>query len=470
MKIALVCLNRTAGDPHLGIAYIASYLRKYGGFKNIVIVDKEDPLKRIEKEKPDVVGISVMTPEFPMANILVEQIKTEFDIPVIIGGHHISYLPQHLAPSNFDVGVIGEGEQTMLELMLLFEKHGGLQPKKMRSIKGIVFRNERKSNEVTPFREFIEPLDKIPFPARDLLKMEDYYLTPRRSVFMDKLGRYTSMITSRGCIYKCNFCSSSFFWKRFRCFSAKYVVDEIKHLIEQYKVDGLLFYDDLFIANKIRVREIVNLIKKEKINEQIEFGVLARTNLVDDEILKLLKEMNVTFLSFGFESGSEKILKWLKAGSVTVKDNWRALRLSKKYGFKIMSGFIIGSPGETKEDMMKTLELMEDPDLDIPLFGQLTPYPNTPVWEIAKKMGLVSEDIDFDFSKLSLAGYRPDLIMTKEMSEKEFEKIYNMFEDVSRRKLQRKVKIPYKYLLSPRFIKKVIVHWRDVIEYLKFVR
>jgi radical SAM superfamily enzyme YgiQ (UPF0313 family) len=354
--------------------------------------------------------------------------------------------------------------------MLLFEKHGGLQPKKMRSIKGIVFRNERKSKEVTPFREFIEPLDKIPFPARDLLKMEDYYLTPRRSVFMDKLGRYTSMITSRGCIYKCNFCSSSFFWKRFRCFSAKYVVDEIKHLIEQYKVDGLLFYDDLFIANKIRVREIVNLIKKEKINEQIEFGVLARTNLVDDEILKLLKEMNVTFLSFGFESGSEKILKWLKAGSVTVKDNWRALRLSKKYGFKIMSGFIIGSPGETKEDMMKTLELMEDPDLDIPLFGQLTPYPNTPVWEIAKKMGLVSEDIDFDFSKLSLAGYRPDLIMTKEMSEKEFEKIYNMFEDVSRRKLQRKVKIPYKYLLSPRFIKKVIVHWRDVIEYLKFVR
>ncbi len=260
MKIALVCMDETSGDPPLGLGYLASYLRKYGAFNNIVIIDKENLLVRTIKEKPDIVGISVMTPEFPKANLLAKKIKEELDIPLVIGGHHITYMPHHLPDSNFDVGVMGEGEQTMLELMSYIERYGLNQNIK---INGVVTKTK-----INHQREFIEPLDNIPFPARDLLNMK-HYLTPRRSVFKGRFGKYTSIITSRGCIYKCVFCSSSHFWKRARFFSPEYVVSEIKHVVDNYKVDGLILYDDLFIADKKRTVRIAELIRKERINEQI---------------------------------------------------------------------------------------------------------------------------------------------------------------------------------------------------------
>jgi anaerobic magnesium-protoporphyrin IX monomethyl ester cyclase len=251
-----------------------------------------------------------------------------------------------------------------------------------------------------------------------------------------------------------------------RWFSPEYVIDEIKHLIENYRIEGLMFNDDLFIANKERVMKIAELIRKEKINEQIEFNIMVRANLINDEILKILKSMNVTTVAFGMESGSEKILEWLKTGSVTVEDNYRALRLCKKYGLRTIGNFIIGSPGETKEDMMKTLQLMEDKDMDSPILAQLTPYPNTPIWDIAKNMGMVSEDVDFDYHKLNLFGIRPEVLMNREMSVEEFREIYNTLESVVKRKEKSRIKISRR-LLSPKIIKKALVNWRTTIPLMK---
>lgn len=470
MKIALVCLDKTSGDPPLGLAYIASYIRKYGGFNDIIIVDKEDALKRIKKEKPDVVGFSSMTYEFHNVNAFAGIIKKEFNVPTIIGGIHISALPQHLSRSNFDLAVLGEGEQTMLELMQVYEKYGEFPKNELKRINGVAFRGNGKVFITKP-REFIEPLDKIPYPARDLLKMKDWYLTPRRTQFQENIGIYTSALTSRGCPYNCTFCSSTKFWKKVRFNSPQCVLGEIKELVEKYKVDGIAFADDLFIADKRRLEEIVKLVREEGFNKKIEFFVDARANLIDDKTCKLLRSMNVTAIFFGLESGCERTLNYLKKGSVTVKQNRNALKVCKENGLRTWGSFIIGNPGETKEDMMKTLDLVRDRNLDIANVGQLTPFPDNEVWSYAKEIGVVSDDFGFDFSQLTL-DYKPDIILTKEMSRENFKKIFFMFQKELAKKYyankSTKIKLKYlKYLFNPGFIKRIITHRRAAFGILK---
>ena len=172
MKLALVSLDRSGGVPPLGIAYIASYMRKYLNFYNTTIIDKEKPEIKIKKEKPDVVGISAVTGEFVEAIKLSKIIKQQFDIPTILGGVHISLLPYTL-PKTFDIGVIGEGEQTVLELVKIFEKFGEFKQEDLLKVDGIVFHKNNYLKFTGP-RKPIEKLDSIPYPARDLLKMKEY--------------------------------------------------------------------------------------------------------------------------------------------------------------------------------------------------------------------------------------------------------------------------------------------------------
>lgn len=475
MKLALVNLNMDVPDPPLGLAYLAAYVRKYSDIDKIVIIDKEDQLKAIKREKPDVIGIGSMTYEFPQAKNLAKQIKENFNIPVIIGGHHITLMPNHFINSIFDVGVISEGERTLTELIQIFEKHGSFPAKELRKVKGIIFKNERSVNEQTQMRELIEPLDEIPYPARDLLKMREYYLTLRKATF-GKFGIYGQMLTSRGCPYKCTFCSTTLFWCRPRLHSAEYVVGEMKHLIEKYRVDGILIFDDLFIVNKKRIADIAKLMAEEKINEKVKLYIYGRTNLINDEVLKSLKKMNVVTIEFGLESGSDKTLRYLKKGSVTVNDNRNALRLCKKYGFKTYGSFIIGSPEETEEDFKQTLNLVNDKNLDGAHVYQLTPYPGTEVWEYAKKAGLVSDDPNFDLRKIYLFDFKPDLIMSKHVSKEDFTKWYNFLQSEAEKKLLKiSVKEAFseikpkhlRYILTPRFIKKIFFNLKNNARYLK---
>ncbi len=469
MKLALVNLNRNYGDPPLGLMYIASYLRKYGNFDNTVLIDKEDVIKAIRREKPDVAAFSSMTFEFFESNSLAKQVKEQFGTPVITGGVHISSLPSHLKDSNFDIAVLGEGEQTMLKLVQLYERKGSFEPDGMKNIKGIAFKDGSRIVQ-TEARPLIENLDDIPFPARDLLKIKDY-LIPRRAMFPDKLGIYMQMLTSRGCPYRCSFCPSSRFWQKARFHSAEYVVREMKEISEKYKnVEGIVIWDDLFIADKKRVKNILELMKKEGLNERFYFSSTARANLMDIEICKILKEMNVKAISFGLESGSDKILSYLKGGNVTVKQNRNAIKIAKKSGFFTSGYFIIGSPGETEDDLKQTLSLMQDKNLDTAMVFQLTPFPGTVVWEDAKKMNMVSEDFNFDFSRLFLA-YKPNMIMTREMSGKKFKEWYDSFQkEVEKKGHNKMIRFEPKYLkyvFTPIFMKKILMRSGELLSYAK---
>jgi anaerobic magnesium-protoporphyrin IX monomethyl ester cyclase len=462
MKLALVSPERNEPDPPLGLAYIASYLRKYGNFYNTIIVDKEDPMKRLRREKPDVIGISSMTYDFPRAKVLAEQIKKEFDVPLVIGGNHITLMTHHLQPSAFDIAVIGEGEETMLELVQLYERKGSFEPDDLKRIRGIAFK-DGNNIVMTDKRPLIANLDSVPFPARDLLKMKEYYATLRRDCFGD-FGVYIHMLTSRGCPYNCAFCSTSVFWHGARFHSAQYVVSEIKELVEKYKVDGIHIWDDLFIARKERVGEIAELLKKEGLKD-LKFHVFARANLINEDICNYMKTMNVAVTEFGLESGSEKVLKYLKKGTVTVEQNRSALAMCKRFGFQTLGDMIIGSPDETEEDLRQSLSLIQDKNLDQARVFHLTPYPRTDVWDYAKQKGLVSDSPEFDLRKLNLGGFKENMVLSEKIPPEKLKEWYDVFTEAIRKKNGGENAMRYfkslkarhiKYMLTKRFIGKML--------------
>lgn len=471
MKLALINIEKGEPDPPLRLGYLASYLRKYYSSVDVVIIDNEDFMKRLMAEKPDLVGITSVSFQFPEANKLAGEIKRELGVPLLVGGHHISMLPSHLAQSNFDIGVIGEGERTLLELVRLYEKHGNFPKNELRKINGMVFRNEDGQNEMTPERALIENLDEVPPPARDLLKMKEFYLNPRKGSF-DEIGVYTSLLTSRGCPYNCAFCSAIGIWKRkYRCFSAEYVINEIKGLLKDYpNLEGIIIWDDLFIGNRERLRKIADYIEKEGINKKLKFTVYARTNLMNDEVCLLLKRMNVTVCDFGLESGSQSVLNYLKKGTLTVEQNRSALKLCKQYGMKTIGTCIIGSPQETVEDFQKTRELVLDSNLDEPYVFQLTPLPGTDVWTYAKSKGIVNDDIGFDYEQLSIKKFKPNLIMTENVDRKTFEEWFDLLiNDASKKRHSVALGGPkirhIRYFFSYAFLKKLRKNYKEYIKY-----
>lgn len=361
----------------LGLGYLAAYLRKNSDFDQIYIIegDGEAQLRRI---KPDLVGIYSVTQMFPDAEAVAKKIKHEYSgIHTIIGGYHISALPYTL-PESFDIGVCGEGEETFKEIVSVVSSYG-LDVRRLSEINGIVF-HDKQDVRITDARGFIADIDKIPFPARDLMHT----------------SRFLNIITSRGCPYRCIFCASVNFWKKPRFHSAEYVVDEIEEMVRKYRAVHISIWDDLFIADKERLEAIRDLILKKKINKKVSFGCALRSNLINHHTCNLLKDINVKRVSFGFETGSQRILDFLKCGSVTIQEHITATQLCKSYGFHVTGTFMLGSPDETQQDMLETLNLIKKLKLDGG--GTLTltvPLPGTKLWEYAKDRNLVSDNMDY---------------------------------------------------------------------------
>lgn len=243
----------------------------------------------------------------------------------------------------------------------LFEFLSGVSDKKcLEEIDGLAFKKNEHVHLTKP-RACIEHLDDIPSPDRDAIKkMNEIYLLPRKTDVTKGFAKCTTMMTSRGCPFNCTFCSSIKMWKKARLFSAEYVVDEIEFLIKKYKTEVIYIVDDLFIISKERVKKITELIEQKGLNKKVKLSVFCRVNLIGEEILNYLKRMNVVHISFGFESGSERILNYLKKGAVTLKQNEDAIELCRKIGgIKVAGSFIIGSPTETKKDMQETLDFIK---------------------------------------------------------------------------------------------------------------
>lgn len=434
--------------PNLGILYLASYLKAYSGFNNVKILQIGSITEQILKSvRPDIIGVSSITQHFKIAKKLCVEIKRISDVPIIIGGYHISSLPNNLT-TDMDVGVVGEGEETMLELANAYEANG-LDKNCLGKVKGVVFRSSGKLT-VTSKRELIRPLDKIPFPAREL-------------VHFDK-DQVHCMITSRGCPYRCVFCSSSAFWGTTRYFSPEYVAAELREIWRAYHPKVLGFADDVFAVDKKRLKQIASLIKKEDFWGSLSFTCSARANLVDRETTLLLKEIGVFGVSMGLESGSERVLKYLKSSSVTVEQNKKAIDTLIVSGLKPTATFIIGSPTETRAEMQETLDFIKHSKLASFETYVLLPLPNTLVWDEAKVRGIVRDDMDWDRFEIYFEDIPESRVILSELDRGELSEMLQLFQREAHNRLAKRMAVqgilhPLKAL---EFVKKKFEVWKKL--------
>jgi radical SAM superfamily enzyme YgiQ (UPF0313 family) len=385
--------------------------------------------KTINSYRPDIVGITCVSQNYNYA-IKYASIAKKRNIPVLIGGTHITVLPTTMT-RNMDVAVIGEGEMAIRDLFSLFLKRKRFIKKDLLGLKGLAFWYGEKII-LTEKRAPIAPMDSIPNPARDLMRIE----------------KCTHVFSSRGCPYRCVFCASSRFWQSTRFFSAEYVVKEIKDLYENFGVKEIDFWDDLFIVSKPRIKEIVRLLKNEGLLGKLSFSCAVRSNLIDESMVKLLKKLNVKGVSMGLESGTPRILNYLKGATINIKDHMRAIILFKKYGIEPSASFIIGSPDETREEILQTFKFIKDSKLRGFGIYVLTPFPGTPIWEYAKERGMVSENMDWSSLNVEfLENYENAIILSETLTKKELFNLILMFKTEQKKAyvldmLKHPVKIP----------------------------
>lgn len=396
--------------PPLGLAYIASFLlEKFPGIDVRIINDQVE--ETIKSFRPDIVGVSSVSQNYSLAKEYARIAKT-FELPVIIGGTHISSLPNTMS-DDMDLAVMGEGEETMTEILSHFLAEGKWL-ESCRKLSGVAYR-EGNQLRLNPPRSEISPLDSLPFPARDLLAI------PKHGII--------HLFSSRGCPYRCSFCVSSRYWEKLRFFSSEYVLEEIDRVVAEYKPITIGFYDDLFIASKARLIEIVEGLEKRNYGKKLEFVLNGRANLITDDLACLLKRMNVVAVNLGLESGSDKILSYLKGEAATVETNRLALEILHRHKINAHGTFIIGSPGETETDILATKSFIQSSKLSSFDVYLLTPLPGTPVWEIAISKGLVSEEMDW--SKLIQEPHGRDankILFTDSLSAEKLYSYYVMFQ------------------------------------------
>lgn len=467
-KLALVPVF-VSSDPPMGLGSIATYLKIYAQFTNTIILD--EPLKKaircLEKEKPDIIGLSAMTMHYSKAILLAKIIRNNNklrDTIIIIGGVHISTLPESLHPA-FDLGVLGEGEQTMLEIIELYRKgRGEITKKNLANINGLAF---YKNSElvITLKREMLQPVDRIPIVDRSFFAKRYFKKTILNT---DKAVRMTWMLTSRGCPYKCRFCSTSRFWQMVRVHSVMRVVDEIEYLIS-LKIQHISISDDIFMINKQRLKEIIEEMQTRGLLGRVKFNASVRANLVDDDICKLANQLGVVFFSMGFESGSDRMLKYLKKDSVTVADNKRSIRLCHKYKIQIGAALIIASPTETVEDMEKTIEFirfMKKYPLVYPGMSIMVPHPGTEMWDVALQRGKVSNDME-DWGVLSYALLEP-LLLDEEIPYEMFMECYKEArKEIRYSELRRWAR---KFVNSPFFVLWIIISDFKFLKFFSVIR
>jgi len=367
----------------LNIALLASFIRQRGDY-DCVLVDFEttqissvtDMAQIVLAPCPKYVCITTLTPRFPAVVRMAQEIKRlDPAVTIIVGGPHVTGSPQTALYDGISYGIIGEGEEALLELLDTLEAGRGPS-----SVENLIYR-DGTGTRINGMRPFVKNLDEMPFPAWDLMNLEDY-VDP---VYFK--GRHLAIFSGRGCPYDCTFCASRVTWRRkLRLRSVENVMDEIRHIVDVLGVRNLMFWDDTFAANKKRATSICNRIIEEDLD--ISYTVQIRADASSDELIEALRDSGCAFAAIGVESGSEQILE--RIGKRETKEQFRdTVSAMKRANLPIIASYIIGLPGDTHETIRETMEFALELDADQSKFMILAPYPGTRVYDIAVEEGLV---------------------------------------------------------------------------------
>jgi anaerobic magnesium-protoporphyrin IX monomethyl ester cyclase len=402
-----------AGNLPLGLMYVAAVMERAGYKAEILDAFMTDssflkvgdtlevgmPYGKIREEirrrKPDIVGIaSPFTCQAENA-IRVGDITKEVDpsILTVVGGPHVTAVPVEFLEEakNIDIAVMGEGECTMLDIAKSFEG-----TKKISDVKGIAYRQDDGTVKQNALRPFIKDLDELPYPAYHLVDMEQY-LNPKRIEYRSFKDRAISMITSRGCPFNCNFCSVHLHMgKKFRGHSVDYVMDHIEFVINKYGVKTIFFEDDNLTFDMKRFEAICDKIIERGIRVNWETPNGIRADYLTLNLLKKMKRSGCQSVFFGIESGDQCVLDNIIGKSLNLKKVVNVAKMCKEIGLRTAAFYIIGFPGEKKENMLKTVELAlrlkRDFDVGM-LLHVATPSLGTRLYEECQKKGYIKENL-----------------------------------------------------------------------------
>jgi len=358
--------------PPLGLGYLSSYLKKFG--HDVEIIDGlnlgMNNTEIAQKAKvAGLVGISCLSDFYLETKDLVRKLKGQ-NLKVVLGGAHPSALPKDsLVDTGADFAVLGEGEETVLELVNALENNRAIE-----NIRGLF---TGKNNFIR--RDFINNLDTLPFPDWMQLDPRKCQKAPHGAVV--KNFPVAPIITTRGCPYICKFCASPYLWSRtIRFRSPKNVVDEIEYLVKEFGVREIHFEDDNLTLKREHIEGICDLILKKglKISWATPNGVRADT--LTPQLIQLMKKSGCYFLVFGIESGSQKILDNIHK-KTTPEVIERAVRFARAAGLITQGFFIFGLPGETEETIRETINFAKKIPLDRAQFLLLDVLPGSALWE-----------------------------------------------------------------------------------------
>jgi len=348
-------------------------------------------LRRVLDEfKPDMIGISAWT-TYIASSIKTAEICKAWNpqAPVVMGGPHVSIKAEELISicDSVDVLVRGEGEETILELAALFSGSGDVQSG-LEKIPGIAFRS-KDGVRFTAVRPYLQDLDAWPFPDRESMIHKDTYDS-------EDMGL---MMTTRGCPFACTYCATSIWGRKVRYRSVENVIREIKEVMARYGTRQFAFKDDCFTINKKYTAEFCAAVLREKLD--INWECNARVDSLDLELLLKMKEAGCNSIKVGIETGSERMLSFINKG-ITHDQCRAAAKVLKKSGIFWTAYFMIGLPGETKDEMYQTLAFMRELGPDFASLSVYEPFPGTKLYDIGLERGLVAPDrTKDDYFKIS---------------------------------------------------------------------
>ena len=405
--------------PPLGLAYVAAVLEQEGYDVRILDVAAEDFRNRhptgdgyvrvgltyeeIEAKiagfRPDVVGVScLLSSQFQDMCSICRLAKERCGTPItVVGGEHPSALPEESLNKDYiDFVVIGEGEYTMRDLMRKISDGDDYS-----QMDGLGYRTEGKIM-VNNKRAFIEDLDELPLPARHLLPMEIYFDTNMPQSGTSARSPNTPMMTSRGCPGHCVFCATARFWgNRQRTRSVESVLDEMEHLVRDYGVREVQFIDDNLTLNRDRAMRLFDgMIERD-------FGLVWNTPQgiavwgLDEEVLRRMKQSGCYEITLGIESGDPDVLKNIVKKPIKLDKIAQLVKAAKRAGLITKGYFVVGLPGETKAQMLKTFKFARKLRLDAVGIFIATPLPGTELYRICKEKGYLKEG--FSHEKINYA-------------------------------------------------------------------
>ncbi len=369
--------------PPLGLAYLAAVLERASHEvelidANALRMEPDEVVRRAVGLAPDVVGVTCVTPLFPVVAGICRSLKELVpNVSIVVGGPQVTIMPElTMENETFDFGIEGEAEIAMPRLLEAISSGGSPE-----GIGGVLFRKDGQVVRNGPAE--IMPIDEIPFPSREGLPNDRYFDMTTES------RRVSSIMTARGCPFRCSFCERYIRGGNYRMRGAESVVAELEDLVKRFGCSEIVIYDDTFTASKKRTAEICERILERGL--KFRWDCRTRVDCVDPGLLELMARAGCSRVSYGVESASEDVRE-LFSKKITIEQVREAFEWTRAAGIRILAYFMLGAPEETRKSIGETLALSIELNPDFAYYSIVVPYPGTDLYDHALEKGLIGFD------------------------------------------------------------------------------